>query len=169
MPDVDRIFNLPEPKYEHFSKPFERTVQPDTAEAIQPEEKRRQLGTPPGQTESGQSVVPGASTPQKKAKSSEPQTQTNTKHSGQKGLDHNTLAQLNEQLKVLNEFIQFEPDKDVGKMVMYIKDAETNETLRQIPMEAVLKIAKQIDEFLKNVQVDQQTPTPKGMLMDERV
>lgn len=48
--------------------------------------------------------------------------------------------------------LQFELDQDADKMVFYLKDAQTGETLRQIPDETVLRISKNINQFLETQQ-----------------
>jgi uncharacterized FlaG/YvyC family protein len=48
--------------------------------------------------------------------------------------------------------LRFELDQDAGKMVFYLKDSQTGETLRQIPDETILRISKNIDQFLETSQ-----------------
>lgn len=77
---------------------------------------------------------------------------------------------LNEQLKALKKFIQFKPDEDINTMVMYIKDAETGEVLRQVPMEEFVKIAKNIQDYLDNLAIGATNgKTPAGLLTDSQV
>lgn len=62
--------------------------------------------------------------------------------------------QLGEAVKGLNEFfqsvrrtLQFSLDQESGRMVVQIKDLDTNKVIRQIPGEDVLKLAKRLDEI----------------------
>ena len=55
--------------------------------------------------------------------------------------------ELNKKFDMLNSQLKIEIDKDTGIKVAKIIDKETNEVIRQIPPEAVLKIAKYLDEI----------------------
>lgn len=61
--------------------------------------------------------------------------------------------QVDEALNKANQFfqddnrsLQFVRDKDTEKMVILIKDMKTDEVIRQIPSEAMLKLAKQLEQ-----------------------
>jgi uncharacterized FlaG/YvyC family protein len=69
-------------------------------------------------------------------------------------LDKNALESMNESLQKAGSNILFEPDESSGKMLFLMKDAETGETIRQIPNEVVLKISQAIGEFLKTAQFE---------------
>lgn len=69
-------------------------------------------------------------------------------------LDENTVESMNESLQKAGSNILFEPDESSGKMLFLMKDAETGETIRQIPNEVVLKISQAIGEFLKSAQFE---------------
>lgn len=69
--------------------------------------------------------------------------------------------------------LKFELDQDAGKMVFYLKDGQTGETLRQIPDETVLRISKNINQFLESSQRQQSTKVDasaffSGLLTDTR-
>lgn len=78
-------------------------------------------------------------------------------------LDKPSLERLNESLKKAGSNILFEPDADTGKMLFLMKDAETGETIRQIPNEVVLKISRAIDDYLDNTQLDSKTATNNSL------
>lgn len=68
--------------------------------------------------------------------------------------DQENKQQISNAVKDINNFFQltqrslgFSIDEDSGHMVMLIKDTETNELIRQIPGEDVLKLAKQLDDL----------------------
>jgi flagellar protein FlaG len=70
---------------------------------------------------------------------------------------------LNEVVKNMNDFLQmvrrtlqFSVDDESGEMVIQIKDAETNQVIRQIPSEEMIKLAKQMDKL-------------KGLLFEDKV
>lgn len=69
-------------------------------------------------------------------------------------LDENAVESMNESLQKAGSNILFEPDESSGKMLFLMKDAETGETIRQIPNEVVLKISQAIGEFLKSAQFE---------------
>jgi len=85
------------------------------------------------------------------------------------------VEQLNQALESLgnqqNSFIQFQMDDQSGKMVFYLKDAQTQETLRQIPDALLLKISANIKQYLEQVQSDLRQPSglaklPAGLITD---
>jgi uncharacterized FlaG/YvyC family protein len=65
------------------------------------------------------------------------------------------MNQANDFFDQNNIQVQFKLDQDAGKMVFYLKDAQTGETLRQIPDETALRISNHISQFLKARQTDQ--------------
>lgn len=70
--------------------------------------------------------------------------------------------------------LQFELDQSAGKMVFYLKDAQTGETLRQIPDETVLRISKNINQYLESQQRQASSPMDtsallSGLITDTRV
>jgi len=58
-----------------------------------------------------------------------------------------TVEQLNEKLKLFNNSLHIEIDKETGIQVVKIIDNDTKEVIRQLPPETTLKIAKYIDEI----------------------
>lgn len=63
-----------------------------------------------------------------------------------------TLEALNAQLQNLSSnYLQFERDESTNRLVVYVKNTETSEVIRQIPSEDFLRIAKNIDAYLKQV------------------
>lgn len=91
-----------------------------------------------------------------------------------------TLDDANLMKEQVNQFfaqngnqLKFELDQDAGKMVFYLKDVETGETLRQIPDETVLRISKNINQFLESSQRQQSAQVDSsaflaGLLTDTR-
>ena len=72
-----------------------------------------------------------------------------------------TLDTINKQLQDLaNNYLQFERDESSDRIVIYIKDSETNELIRQIPSEDFLRIAKNIDAYIKQVNESFSTKPP---------
>ena len=64
-------------------------------------------------------------------------------------LNLGTLAkELNDAVKLFNTNISFSVDKDTGKTVIKVIDADTDEVLRQIPPEDALRIAAHIKELM---------------------
>jgi flagellar protein FlaG len=68
--------------------------------------------------------------------------------------NHETKQQISSAVKDINDFFQmtqrslgFSLDEASGVMVMQITDTKTGELIRQIPGEAALKLAKQLDEL----------------------
>jgi flagellar protein FlaG len=66
------------------------------------------------------------------------------------------VKNMNDFLQTVRRTLQFSLDEDSGRMVVQIKDAETNKVIRQIPSEEVLRIAEQMDKL-------------KGLLLEEKV
>jgi len=80
---------------------------------------------------------------------------TKMEKSGFSGNDANPdKQQVSEAVKNMNDFLQmvrrtlqFTMDEDSGRMVVQIKDAETDQVIRQIPPENMLKLAKELDKL----------------------
>ncbi len=60
----------------------------------------------------------------------------------------NVIKEMNQFIQIFNAKIAFEIDKDTKKTVLKIIDAQTNEIIRQIPPEELLKISRRISELL---------------------
>ena len=57
------------------------------------------------------------------------------------------LNHLNETAKLFNTQLQFSTDPATGRRVVKVTDSTTNEVIRQIPSEDVLRLSKAIDDF----------------------
>ena len=80
------------------------------------------------------------------------------------------MASLNSQLQKLQNYLKFERDEDSNRMVIFIKDSETDEIIRQIPTEDFLNISKSITQYLDvNKQVSEKVSPPVGMFTNETV
>ncbi len=82
-----------------------------------------------------------------------------------------TLDTINKQLQDLaNNYLQFERDESSDRIVIYIKNSETNELIRQIPSEDFLRIAKNIDAYIKQVNESFSTKTalPVGLITHQQ-
>ena len=101
-----------------------------------------------------------------------------TQQPGDKALSTQTPANidsmlngLNEQLQTLQSFMKFEKDEDNQKMVFFIKNTETGETIRQIPNQELLTISKNISNYLEAVQqssdLSGKPPSPVGLLTSQ--
>lgn len=78
------------------------------------------------------------------------------------------MQNLNTELKQLQNYMKFERDKDSQNMVVFIKDSETGELIRQIPTQEFLNISKSITEFLEmQKQSSEKISPPVGMLTNE--
>ena len=65
------------------------------------------------------------------------------------------VKNMNDFLQMVQRTLQFSMDEESGRMVVQIKDVETNKVIRQIPSERVLRLAEQMDKF-------------RGMLFEEK-
>ncbi len=80
------------------------------------------------------------------------------------------MDELNQKLDELKNYLRFEMDEDTDKMVVFIRNSETDEVIRQIPSEQFLTISKNITEFLERRQSSfEDFQFPKGLFTDERV
>lgn len=59
----------------------------------------------------------------------------------------NAVKDINNFFQIAQRSLGFSIDEASGHMVMQIKDTETNEIIRQIPGEDVLKLAKRLDDL----------------------
>ena len=57
------------------------------------------------------------------------------------------LDEVREAVKPVAQSLQFSLDHDTGRTVVKVMDTETNEMIRQIPSEDILKIAQAIDKL----------------------
>lgn len=79
------------------------------------------------------------------------QKETQDKLQGKEQITPEKLNQavndLNKKLDMLNSQLRIEVDEDTGIQVVKIVDKDTKEVVRQIPPEAVLKVAKYLNEI----------------------
>lgn len=59
----------------------------------------------------------------------------------------NTVEDINHFFQTAQRSLAFSLDEASGHIVMQIRDSQTNELIRQIPGEDVLKLAKQLDDL----------------------
>lgn len=69
------------------------------------------------------------------------------------------VKNMNEFFQMVRRTLQFSLDDESGRVVVKIKDAETDEVIRQIPSEEILRLAKSLDEFKDGF---------KGLLLEEK-
>lgn len=83
------------------------------------------------------------------------------------------LEQANAILKLSNSDIEFKLDDSSGKLVFYIKDADSGDVLRQIPNESMLRLSENITQFLEGVSElsgsSSQRVVLSGLLTDTKV
>ena len=79
-----------------------------------------------------------------------------------------TISQLNDSLQNVQRNLEFSIDKDVGKIVINVKDKDTDEVVRQIPSEEVLELAKNLhaasERFKERINSDTQS-TAEGVFL----
>jgi flagellar protein FlaG len=63
----------------------------------------------------------------------------------------NVVKRLNEHVQMINRDLQFSVDEDSGRSVIRVVNAETQELVRQIPSEEVLRISRYIKEQTNDV------------------
>jgi len=56
------------------------------------------------------------------------------------------VSRISDHIQVVRRNLQFDLDKDSGQTVVRVIDAQTDEVVRQIPSEDVLKLAKHLEE-----------------------
>lgn len=103
----------------------------------------RQTGAParPGSTDS----VTEATVTRDSAASQDPELQREQ----QQRVDdlRDKVAQLNDYMQNLNRSLQFSVDEDSGDTVVKVIDSDTDEVVRQIPSESILKIRNAVAEY----------------------
>ena len=57
------------------------------------------------------------------------------------------LDELNDHMRAWSTHLHFEFDKSIGKVIVTVLDAETGDTLRTIPSDEMLKIARMMVEL----------------------
>ena len=63
----------------------------------------------------------------------------------------NVVKRLNENVQMVNRDLQFSVDEQSGRSVIRVVNAETQELVRQIPSEEILRISKYIKEQTADV------------------
>lgn len=61
----------------------------------------------------------------------------------------NLMKDLNVQLEQLQNYLRFEQDEDSDRMVIFLKNSETDEVIRQIPSQEFMTISKNITNYLE--------------------
>ncbi len=83
------------------------------------------------------------------------------------------VQQANALLKMNNSDIEFKLDDESGRAIFYLKDATSGEVLRQIPNEAMLRLSKNIEQFLEGASQLSGSKTQNailsGLLTDKKV
>jgi len=80
------------------------------------------------------------------------------------------MNDINTKLQKLQNYLKFEKDTDSGRMVIYVKDSETGDVLRQIPTKEFLAISKSISQYLDmSKQISEKNSPPVGMFTNETV
>lgn len=75
---------------------------------------------------------------------------------------------LNAQMTQFANYLRFEKDTDSDKMVVFIKNGETDEIIRQIPTQEFLAMSKNINQYLEMRQSQSQPmATPTGLFTRE--
>uniref|UniRef100_A0A7V5XG02 Flagellar protein FlaG n=1 Tax=Thermodesulfobacterium geofontis TaxID=1295609 RepID=A0A7V5XG02_9BACT len=77
------------------------------------------------------------------------------------------LEKINEVLNPLNKELRVEIDQELKIPIFKIVNKETNEVIRQIPLEEILRIAKNIEKFLESQKIDKKYLT--GLLLKAEV
>ncbi|MEA3406323.1 MAG: flagellar protein FlaG [Pseudomonadota bacterium] len=79
------------------------------------------------------------------------------------------MKNLNRQLEALQNYLRFEKDEDSDRMVIFIKNSETDEVIRQIPSQEFLTISKNITNYLDmRQQLSETIDFPLGMITHEK-
>jgi flagellar protein FlaG len=65
-----------------------------------------------------------------------------------------TVSTLNQSTQVVSRDLEFSVDEASGRTVITVKDSKTDEVIRQIPSEQLLKIAARLQELQESRQED---------------
>jgi flagellar protein FlaG len=77
------------------------------------------------------------------------------------------LEKINEVLNPLNKELRVEIDRELNIPIFKIINKETNEVIRQIPLEEILRIVKNIEKFLESQKIDKKYL--RGLLLKAEV
>ncbi len=85
-----------------------------------------------------------------------------------------TISQLNSSLQNIQRNLEFSVDKEVGMIVINVKDKNTDEVLRQIPSEEFLELARNLQDANKRlnegIEIRSQPPTfSEGVFLKTKV
>jgi flagellar protein FlaG len=95
--------------------------------------------------------------------------QTQNSLNEENGSVDGVVEQLNQQLERLKNYLRFEKDEEADRMVIFIKNAETGEVIRQIPSQEFLAISKNISLYLEmRQQSPQSVAMPTGLITNEK-
>ncbi|MBD3726304.1 MAG: flagellar protein FlaG [Moraxella osloensis] len=95
--------------------------------------------------------------------------QTQNSLNDEDGSVDGAVEQLNQQLERLKNYLRFEKDEEADRMVIFIKNAETGEVIRQIPSQEFLTISKNISRYLEmRQQSPQSVAMPIGLITNEK-
>ena len=79
------------------------------------------------------------------------------------------MKNLNSQMEVMRNYLRFEKDEDSERMVIFIKDSETDEVIRQIPSQEFLDISNNISKYLEmRQQLSETMAIPTGLITDTK-
>lgn len=79
------------------------------------------------------------------------------------------MENMNVKFEQLENYLRFEKDEDTEKMVIFIKNSETGEVIRQIPSKEFIAISKHISEYLEmQQQLSEKIVMPPGLLTNEK-
>lgn len=80
------------------------------------------------------------------------------------------IERANQDLSGYDSYLKFEKNEDVNEMVVFIKNSDTDEVLRQIPSEEFLTVSKNIKNFLEmRQQLSDKIAPVLGLIADEKV
>ncbi len=83
-----------------------------------------------------------------------------------------TISQLNSSLQNIQRNLEFSVDEDIGRIIINVKDRETDEVVRQIPTEEVLELAKNLhaasERLSERIDSGTQTTT-EGVFLSAKV
>ncbi len=60
------------------------------------------------------------------------------------------VKNLNDQVQTVQRSLQFSVDEDTGKQIVTVRDANTNDVIRQLPSEEALELSKRMMEKEKS-------------------
>ena len=79
------------------------------------------------------------------------------------------MKDLNGQLEQLQNYLRFEQDLDSDRMVIFIKNSETDEVIRQIPSQEFMTISKNITDYLDmRQQLSETIDIPPGLITHQQ-